>query len=347
MSVLLTRVAVVGAGMWGINHVRVFASEPRCKLLAVCDPDPRAAARVHQLAPEVRLASWDELLGDPCIDAVVIATPAVTHADLACQALAAGKHVLVEKPLALGEVDAVRVVDAAAAAGKVLLVGHLMVYHPVVVTLRDMLVSGELGDLYYLYSRRVNLGRLRHDESALWSFGPHDLSMIDFLLREEPSSVTARGQSYLQPGVEDVVFVSLRFAGGQMAHVHLSWLDPRKERRLTLVCSRKMVELDDVAADKLRVYDKGYERPPEFTHWGEYLTLRDGDVHMPHVVMEEPLAVEARHFIDCCQGLAAPRTGAASALRVIRTLSAAERSLRADGAPTALAPVPAAPSKSP
>jgi len=331
-------VAVAGAGTWGVNHVRVFAAEPRIELRAICDPDPRAAARATAHAPGAALASWQQILDDARIAAVVIATPAATHAALACEALAAGKHVLVEKPLALSEPDAQRVADAARAAQRVLLVGHLMVYHPVVVRLREMLASGELGDLYYLYSRRVNLGRLRSDESALWSFGPHDLSMIDFLLGEEPSSVAARGQSYLQPGVEDVVFVSLRFGGGQMAHVHLSWLDPRKERRLTLVCSQKMVELDDVAAEKLRVYDKGYERPRDFNDWGEYLTLRDGDVHMPHVAMEEPLVVEARHFVDCCLGHAEPRTGAASALRVIRTLAAAERSLRADGAPTVLDP---------
>jgi predicted dehydrogenase len=329
-------VAVVGTGTWGVNHVRVFAEQPGAELRAICDPDPRACERARALAPGARVASWREILDDAGIDAVVLATPAATHADLACEAFAAGKHVLVEKPLALSEPDAVRVAAAAAAAKRVLVVGHLMVYHPVVVRLREMLASGELGDLYYLYSRRVNLGRVRRDESALWSFGPHDLSMIDFLLGAEPSSVTARGQSYLQPGVEDVVFVSLRFAGGQMAHVHLSWLDPRKERRLTLVCSRKMVELDDVAAEKLRVYDRGYEPSREFTHWGEYLTIRDGDVHMPHVAMEEPLALEARHFLDCCRGLAQPRTGADGAIRVIRTLAAAERSLRADGAPISL-----------
>jgi len=162
--------------------------------------------------------------------------------------------------------------------------------------------------------------------------------MIDFLLGFDPVSVAARGQSYLQPGVEDVVFVTLRFAGGQMAHVHLSWLDPRKERRLTLVCSQKMVEFDDVAADKLSVYDKGYERPPAFTHWGEYLTLREGDVHMPLVPMEEPLLLLARHFLDCARGLAEPRTGVDGGLRVVRTLAAAQRSLEQDGVPQAVSP---------
>lgn len=329
-------VAVVGAGAWGTNHVRVFGDLPRAELRAICDPDPAAIERARQLVPGVVARSWAQILIDPAIAAVVIATPAVTHAELACAALAAGKHVLVEKPVALDEVGAVRVADAARAAQRVVLVGHLMLYHPVVVRVRELLRSGELGALYYLHSRRVNLGRLRRDESALWSFGPHDLSMIDYLLDQEPVSVTARGQSYLQPGIEDVVFVTLRFAGGEMAHIHLSWLDPRKERRLTLVCSKKMVEFDDVAADKLRVYDKGYQRPDVFTDWGEYLTLRDGDVYLPHVDMEEPLVALARHFLDCILTGAAPRSGADAAVRVVRTLAAAQRSLAADGAPQPL-----------
>jgi predicted dehydrogenase len=210
----------------------------------------------------------------------------------------------------------------------------------VVARLRELLRSGDLGTLYYLYATRVNLGRLRKDENALWSFAPHDLSMIDYLLEEAPVSVAARGQGYLQPGVEDVVFVTLRFAGGQMAHVHLSWLDPRKERRLTVVCSQKMVEFDDISAEKLRIYDKGYERPPEFTHFDEYLTIRQGDIHIPHVAMEEPLSVEARHFLDCIQSGAVPQTGAQSALRVVRTLAAAQRSLELDGTPVTLSNLP-------
>jgi predicted dehydrogenase len=264
---------------------------------------------------------------------VVIATPAATHADLACRALAAGKHVLVEKPLALSVADAERVARAAAASGRVLLVGHLMVFHPAVVRLKELVASGQLGDLYYLHARRVNLGRLRHDENALWSFAPHDLSMIDALLDATPVRVSASGQSYLQPGIEDVVFATLHFAGGTMAHIHLSWLDPRKERRLTVVGSRLMAEFDDVATEKLRIYDKGYERPPSFGGFDEYLTLRDGDVHIPRLTMEEPLRVEARHFVDCIVVGARPRVDAESALRVTRVLEAAQRSLVSGGTP--------------
>ena len=240
------------------------------------------------------------MLEAPDVDAVVLATPAITHADLACLALRAGKHVFVEKPVALDVAGAEAVAAAAAASGKTVMVGHLMLYHPAVERMRTLVAAGELGELYYLYATRVNLGRLRTDENALWSFAPHDLSMIDYLLGALPETVSARGGSYLQPGIEDVVFLSLRF-GRQMAHVHLSWLDPHKERRLTVVGSKKMVVFDDVATEKLRIYDKGYDRPPSFERYDEYLTIRHGDIHIPHLDMTEPLAAECRHFVDCCR----------------------------------------------
>jgi predicted dehydrogenase len=336
-SAIRTRVAIIGAGYWGINHVRVFAAEPGAQVTWVCDVDSRARERASTIAREASSSeSVDEVLGADDVDAVVIATPAPTHAELACRAMKAGKHVLCEKPLALSVQDGERVSQMAEQTGRVLLVGHLMLYHPAVLRLRELLTSGELGDLYYIHCTRVNLGRLRPDENALWSFGPHDLSMIDFLVGEEPVSVTARGESYLQAGVEDVVFVTLRFSGGQMAHIHLSWLDPRKERRLTIVGSKKMVEFDDVGAEKLRIYDKGYDRPPAFTQFGEYLTIRQGDVHIPHVPMAEPLALEARHFLDCIRTGATPRTGVDAGLRTVRVLAAAQRSLDQDGAPVKL-----------
>jgi predicted dehydrogenase len=331
-----TGVAVVGAGYWGIHHVRVFAAEPRCSVRWVCDTDPTTAERGSRVAGAARAtSSVDQVLADPEVEAVVIATPSPTHAALACRALDAGKHVLVEKPMATSVADGERVVAAARRSGRVVLVGHLMVFHPALVRLGEIVASGALGELFYLHSTRVNLGRLRRDENALWSFAPHDLSMIDRLIGQTPRSVTARGQGYLQPGVEDVVFVTLRFAGGQMAHVHLSWLDPRKERRLTLVGSQKMAEFDDVAAEKLRIYDKGYDRPPTFGGFEEYLTLRQGDVHIPHVTMEEPLRIEARHFLDCIQLGTPPHADAHSGLRVVRVLDAAQRSLELDGIPVA------------
>jgi predicted dehydrogenase len=329
------RFGVIGAGAWGRNHVRVLSSDARCAVSAVADPDVRVATQVAALAPHARfVADAEELLADRTLDALVIASPAVTHAALARAALLAGKHVLVEKPLALSTREAVDLEAAARVSGRTAMVGHLMLYHPVVVQLREILRSGTLGRLHYLHSTRVNLGRLRQDENALWSFGPHDLSMIDFLLEMEPRTVAARGQCVLQPGVEDVVFLSLRYATGEIAHVHLSWLSPRKERRLTLVCSQKMVEFDDVAGDKLRIYDKGYDRPPEFTQYAQYLTLRDGDVYIPKIAMHEPLALQLDHFLTCIATGATPKTDFGSAVRVIRVIEAASRSLEDDGIPS-------------
>jgi predicted dehydrogenase len=335
-------IAVVGAGRWGLNHVRAVAAEPRCQLAAICDPDPAAVDAVREFSDAPIAPSLASILGDPTISAVVIATPAATHAALTLQALVAGKHVLVEKPMALSVADAARCADAARAHRRCLLVGHLMLYHPVVARLRASLQAGELGPLHYLHATRVNLGRLRSDENALWSFGPHDLSVIDYLLEGElPVSVAARGQSVLQPGIEDVVFLSLRYPSGPMAHIHLSWLNPRKERRLTLVCAHKMAEFDDVAVDKLRIFDKGFDRARQFRSFDEYLTIRDGDVHIPHVTMGEPLRLQLQHFLDCITDGAPPRSDAASGVRVVQILAAAQRSLALDGVPVSPTAAPA------
>jgi len=204
-----------------------------------------------------------------------------------------------------------------------------MLYHPAVERLRTMIEGGELGDIYYVYSLRVNLGRLRRDENALWSLAPHDISMILHLLGEAPNDVVARGECYLQPGVEDVVFVNLRFPDRKMAQIQLSWLDPRKERRLTVVGSRKMVEFDDAhPTEKLRIYDKGFDKPPAFAGFGDFLTLRQGDVHIPRVDMVEPLAAECQHFLDCIRSGQDPRSNADSGVQVVRVLAAAQASLR-------------------
>jgi predicted dehydrogenase len=338
------RVAVVGAGYWGINHVRAFARARDCELTMVCDRDARVLERAGELAPRARrCAAFEEVLAAADVDAVVLATPAVAHAAEAQAVLAAGKHVFVEKPMALATSDAEATLAAATRAGKTLMVGHLMLYHPGYERLRQMVHNGDIGKVYYIYALRVNLGRLRRDENALWSFAPHDLSMILDLLQARPATVAARGQAYLQPGVEDVVFVNLEFGDGpgprRMAQVQLSWLDPRKERRLTVVGSRKMVEFDDVQpSEKLRIYDKGYDRPPEFTRFSEYLTVRHGDIHIPQVEMREPLEAECAHFIHAVMTGTAPRTDGQHGLDVVRVLEAAQQSLRSGGVPMPLQP---------
>jgi predicted dehydrogenase len=331
----MIRVAVVGAGAWGINHVRAFSRTGGAELVMVADASAAARDRALAIAPGVRLAGdFGQVLTAPEVDAVVLATPAKHHAEQARLALNAGKHVLVEKPLALSVADAHAVVSAAETHKRILMVGHLMLYHPAVERLKAIIDSGELGRIFYMYAVRVNLGRVRPDENALWSLAPHDISMIEYLLGDEPESVSARGGIYLQSRIEDVVFVNLRFRSGVSAQIQVSWLDPRKERRLTIVGSQKMAEFDDVApADKIKVYDKGFDRPPAFTEYEQFLSIRNGQVRAPQLEMVEPLERECRHFIDCIAEGKRPLTDGHSALRVVRVLEAAQESLEADGAP--------------
>jgi predicted dehydrogenase len=334
----MVRIAVVGAGAWGINHVRAMSRTQGAELVLVCDPAGPARDRARTLAPRARVCSdFAEVLTAADVDAIVLATPAKDHADEARAALNAGKHVLVEKPLAMAAADAHAVVSAAETHKRTLMVGHLMLYHPAVERLKAMVDGGELGRVYYIYAVRVNLGRVRQDENALWSLAPHDIAMIEYLLSDEPESVSARGGTYLQSRIEDVAFVNLRFHSGVSAQIQVSWLDPRKERRLTIVGSQKMVEFDDVhPVEKIRIYDKGVDRPPAFTEYAQFLSIRNGDIHIPQVPMVEPLERECRHFVDCIEQGKRPLTDGHSALRVVRVLEAAQRSLEDNGTPVAL-----------
>jgi len=268
------------------------------------------------------------------VDAVIVASPAITHAPLALQCIAAGKPCLVEKPFALSVHDAEAVARAAAARRVPVLAGHLLLFHPAVERLRALVQGGELGRIYYLYGLRVNLGQVRADENALWSFGPHDVSVALYLLGEAPVRVAAHGRSYLQPKVEDVVFLTMEFGSGVLAHVQLSWLDPHKERKLTVVGAQKMVVFDDMEArEKLRIYDKGVDRPPEYRSYGEALSIREGDIFIPRIPNVEPLAAELGHFARVARGVEPPRANAEDGVRVVRVLDAATRSLATGGAP--------------
>ena len=330
------RLGVVGAGAWGRNHVRTAAKLADAELAAVCDTSDETRQHLAKQYPATFVTGdLGELL--PKVDAVIIAAPASTHADLAHRCIQAGKPCLVEKPFALNTRDAEAVAKAAAARKVPVLAGHLLLFHPAVEKLQALLTEGELGRLFYLYGLRLNLGQVRQDENALWSFGPHDVSVALYLLGDMPVRVAAQGRCYLQPQVEDVVFVTLEFQSGVMAHVQLSWLDPHKVRKLTVVGSKKMVVFDDMEPrEKLRVYDKGVERPPEYMSYGEALTIREGDIFIPKIPNVEPLAVELRHFVRVARGAEAPRTGAEDGVRVVRVLEAASRSLAAGGAPVTL-----------
>jgi predicted dehydrogenase len=237
----------------------------------------------------------------------------------------AGKHCFVEKPLATNAADAEAAVAAAGAAERILMVGHLLEYHPAVARLKELIDEDELGALYYLYGDRLNLGKLRADENALWSLGAHDVSVVLYLIGEEPQECLAHGASYVRDGVQDVVFCYLRFPSGIVAHLHLSWLDPHKERRLTVVGARRMATFDDMQIEgKLTIYDKGFDE--DSRSWGEYIA-RSGDVFSPRIPNSEPLRIECEHFVECIRTGATPRSDGRSGLRVVRVLEQLQRSL--------------------
>ena len=294
------RVGVVGLGYWGPNLARNL--------------------------PNARMTdTLEDLLGDDELDAIVLATPVPTHAELAVAVARAGKHCFVEKPLATTAADAQRAVAAAEQAGRILMVGHLLEYHPAVTRLKELIDGHELGELYYIYGNRLNLGKLRADENALWSLGAHDVSVVLHLVDEEPVECLAHGACYVREGIQDVVFCYLRFPSGIVAHLHLSWLDPHKERRITVVGSRRMTTFDDMLIEgKLTVYDKGFDE--DTRSWGEYIA-RSGDTFSPRIPSVEPLRIECEHFLECVRTGAQPRSDGHSGLRVVRVLERLQHAL--------------------
>jgi predicted dehydrogenase len=327
VSAAPVRVGVVGLGYWGPNLARNFDRFADAELGWLCDESAERLAQQAAAFPGVRTtAALEDLLADDRLDAVVLATPVPTHAALAQHVLEAGKHCFVEKPLAQSVDEAEEVAAAARAAGTVLMVGHLLEYHPGVEMLKGLIDSGELGEIRYVYSNRLNLGVLRLEENALWSLGAHDVSVLLRLAGEEPYECRAVGESYMHEGVEDVVFCYLRFPSGLAAHLHLSWLDPHKERRFTVVGSQKMATFDDMELErKLTVYDKGFDQ--SYSSYGEYIA-RSGDIHSPRVPNDEPLRIECRHFLDRVRDGAAPRSDGEAGVRVVRVLEALQESLR-------------------
>jgi len=328
------RVGVVGLGYWGPNLARNFDRLPGVELAYCCDLDEKNLAKARGQFPRAIVTdSLDELLGDPGLDAVVVATSVPTHYELGKRVLEAGKHAMIEKPMALRARDAEDLVATAKDRGRLLMVGHLLEYHPGVRKVKELLDAGELGKVLYIYSNRLNLGKVRADENALWSLGPHDISVINYLTGEEPEEVSARGECYLQPGVEDVVFGYIRFPSGMIGHLHVSWLDPHKTRKITVVGSDKMAVFDDMDADrKVTVYDKAAV-VPRFESYGEFVTLRFGDIHIPRIANDEPLRLECEHFVACVRDGSQPLSDGRDGLNVVRVLDAMERSLREGGRP--------------
>ena len=340
-------IAVVGAGYWGPNLVRNFARVQRGRLAAVCDLDPKRLAQLKSSCPDARATdSYDSLLADDSIDAIVLATPARAHFEMARAALEAGKHVYVEKPLCLNSSHAAQLLELSKQRERVLMVGHLLEYHPAVERLLDLIERGEIGELRYLYSQRLNLGQVRADENALWSLAPHDISVANLLLGGNPQSVTASGQAFLRPDVHDVVFLTISYPNGRLAHVHVSWLDPHKTRQITLVGSKQMAVFDDMApSEKLRLYDKGFDWQNSdgslsngFSGNAETaLKVRFGAVTIPPLPATEPLLLECQHFVDSIRNGTTPRSDGLDGLQVVQVLEAAQQSLEAGGTPVSIA----------
>lgn len=335
----MVTVGLIGCGYWGPHLLRNFNESPACTVEMVADRDPARRGFVTARYPHVRTTpEGEDLLNADGLDAVVIATPIGTHFDLARRALAAGKHCLVEKPLAERARDARELVELAEADHLVLMVGHTFLYNNAVRDVRRRIAGGELGQVYYLYSQRLNLGKVQSDVNAMWNLAPHDVSIFCYLLDARPTRVSAQGVCYVQEGIEDVVFLSLEFPEGVLAHAHVSWLDPNKVRRVTVVGSEKMVTYDDMDDAKVRVYDKGVSRRNieesmgPFESFGQYqLLYRAGDVLLPKIDVVEPLRLETADFLEAIVQGTLPVANGRNGLAVVAVLEAAQRSLDRGG----------------
>ncbi len=326
--------AQIGIGAWGKNHLRNFYSFSGCKVKRCCDKDPNVLNDISvNYKSEIKCTTDpEEIFDDGEIEGVVIATLPDTHARMAIKALESGKHVFIEKPLAMNVKEGLAIKEAAMKSKKICMVGHILLYHPAVLMLKEYIDKGLLGDIYYLYSTRVNLGQIRKEENALWSLTSHDISVVLHLLGKFPCSVSATGESYLRKNIHDVVFVNLRFKNNETAHIHASWLDPHKVRQFTVVGSKKMAVFNDMeATEKLKIYDKGVDKVVDKNSYEAFLTLRSGDIFAPKIDIEEPLKRECMNFLDCIKNNRKPLTDVDNGIEVLKILEAAQKSLDKGG----------------
>lgn len=329
----MVNIGVIGCGYWGPNLIRNFNEISDCKVVKVCDLKPGRLKYIGHRYPHIGLTSdYKELLTDSNIDAVCVVTPVSTHYSLAKEALLAGKNVFVEKPLAYSVREAEELVDLARRENKTLMVGQIFEYSPALVKMKEIIQKGEIGELFYLDSLRINLGPPASEVNAIWDLAPHDLSIIFFLTEMEPKEISAFGNSYVRKGLEEMAYISIKFENHVIGHIHVSWLAPCKLRRTQVIGSKKVMVFDDTeSVEKVKVFGEGIDTRVNADDFGEFqLTYRAGDVFSPHLDNREPLRIECEHFIECIRTGKRPRTDGISGLRVVKTLEAAQKSLQND-----------------
>lgn len=338
----MVRIGVIGCGYWGPNLIRNFSHLKVSQVLVCSDLSEERLKHMRNLYPQIETTTdYRRVLGRKDVDAVVVATPPETHMKLTVEALRAGKHVFVEKPLALSAADGTAMVDEANKARRVLMVGHTFVYTAAVNKIKEVIASGELGEVFYISTTRVNLGIFQENINVVWDLAPHDVSILNFILDSAPESVATQASCNIRKNIEDVAFLTLRYPGDVLAHVHVSWLNPNKIRSTTVVGSKKMLVYDDISAlEKIRIYDKGVTVTPHYDTFGEFqLSYRYGDILIPRLDDSEPLKVACQHFVDCVEKGASPLSSGAHGLSVVRVLEAAVASMREDGRLISVEPI--------
>lgn len=328
-------VSVVGCGYWGPNLIRNFSQIPYCNMKICCDLGLEKLKRMKTLYPSIEITdNIDTILNDPSIDAVAIATPVYTHFKLGSKCLEHDKHILIEKPMASSSDECIQLLKLAEQHNKRLMVGHTFEYTAAVNKAKQIVDSGELGEILYINCIRVNLGLFQPDINVIWDLAPHDISIIFYILNQFPESINAQGKAHFKASIEDVATTTLNFPNGTIAFIHNSWLDPDKIRKITFVGSKKMLVYDDISQnEKLKIFDKGIDAPPYYDSYAEFhFSYRYGDIYTPHLKEYEPLRRECEHFLTCIQNSETPRSDGYSGLRVVAVLEAATNSLRKNGA---------------
>ena len=329
------KVGVVGCGYWGPNLIRNFRTLTDCNLSLICDANKKRLQHLRSLYPEVEgCTDYDHLLNGTGLDAVVIATPVGTHFKMAKASLLAGKHTFIEKPMAATSAECEELIEIAKANGLVLMIGHTFLYSAPVRKIKELVDSGDIGEIRYVSSRRLNLGLFQKDINVAWDLAPHDISIILHIMQDSPESVNCWGKAHVTPGIEDISILGLSFPNQRCAIVQSSWLDPRKVREMTIVGSRRMIVYDDIETlEKVKIFDARVDRPPHYDTFAEFhYSYHYGDIYVPYIKQEEPLKVECQHFLDCISQGKKPLTSGDHGLQLVRILEASSESLRQNGA---------------